>query len=120
MESKNELKAIINPEIHNEIKLYIDEAHELTKENIGKGVSREMKNVHKAVKEHAENVNQNVTKHVMEYTAIIFSMAAFGVIAYVIVRSHMDRMRRNATTKNFRMTDQISEQSSSPPTSLDK
>ena len=57
-----ELKAIINPEIHNEIKLYIDEAHELTKEIIGKGFSKEMKNVHKAVKEHAKNVNQNVTK----------------------------------------------------------
>ena len=107
MESKNEIKAIINPEIHNEIKLYIDEAHQLTKANIGKGVSREMENVHTAVKEHVENGIENVTKQVMEYTGVIFLMAAFGVLVYVIVRAHMDKMQRqNADTMNpVRMTD---------------
>ena len=106
-EIKSKIEAIIKPEIHNEIKLYIDDAHQETKEDIGKDVSREMQNVHNKVKEEVENGIQNITKQVMEYTAIIFAMAAFGVLVYVIVRAHMDKIQRqNAEAMNsVRMTD---------------
>ena len=106
-EVKSKIEAIIKPEIHNEIKLYIDDAHQETKEDIGKDVSREMQNVHNKVKEEVENGIQNITKQVMEYTAIIFAMAAFGVLVYVMVRAHMDKIQRqNAEAMNsVRMTD---------------
>ena len=70
-----------------------------------------MQNVHTAVKEHVENCMENVTKQVMEYTAVIFSIAASGVSVYVIARAYMDKMRRqNAAKENsVRMTDQTSE-----------
>ena len=42
IESANDIKAVINPEIHNEIKLYIEKAHELTQENIGEDVSKDV------------------------------------------------------------------------------
>ena len=105
-EIKSKIEAIINPEIHNEIKLYIDDAHQETEEDVGKDVSREMQNVHNKVKEEVENGIQNVTKQVMEYTAVILSMVAFGVLVYVIVRAHMDKIQRqNADAVNpVRMT----------------
>ena len=113
IESANDIKAVINPEIHNEIKLYIEKAHELTQENIGedvsKEISKEMSTVHESVKEHAKNINQNITQQILEYTAIIFSLGAFGIIAYVIVRAHMDRARRNDASEVFQMTNQIQE-----------
>ena len=79
----------------------------MTQENIGEDVSKEMSTVHKSVKEHAQNINQNITQQILEYTAIIFSLGALGIIAYVIVRSHMDRNRRNEISEVIQMTNQI-------------
>ena len=81
----------------------------MTQENIGEDVSKEMSTVHESVKEHAQNINQNITQQILEYTAIIFSLGAFGIIAYVIVRAHMDRARRNEASEVFQMTNQIQE-----------
>lgn len=83
----NNNKVIIKPQIKNDIKFFIDNAHDKTTSELGSEIGRKIKHMHKAMEGHMNKGTDGITTQLLDYSGITFGIVVAGLLIYLTIRS---------------------------------